>query len=698
MGQTSSQKPKPGRQHTSKSLQAHRLRVTESTSALQQGFLSLETPLLFTDQEGNITSANIAMLRLTEYAELVGQNVEILMPPESAQHHSEYMARYLKTQVGNVIGNGGRMVPLITKSGKRKTTMLSIGEVRNGFIASLMDLTPSMRLQEEKTRTAEAERAVDERSQFLSFLNHELRVPMNALSLAIALLNEKRNSSNACVEAYEQHLNDMRSCCDQIVHLLNDVLDIERMRADVYKYEYGPADMTQLVTKAKNISIMSCGKKVRGIDFLVNVSPVFQTYRLWCDEQRLLQVLINFITVGIEELIGTGPKKKQGIQRDSGVQVKPQVVVSVNCTWRDPVSTDNFLQTEFRVGDEAVPIDLSMQVWFTRAITQKVGRAAQHAAAGDGGVAGVVERTREKPVAREEEEKEEEEEEGKGEGDERGRLHSPVTESKMQNTSRGRCLAASTGKSEVDEARAYIDTHLYTPTDETNSYMGLGLAIAREIIEKGHFGTVHRWTKQSTTTLEARISAFVVPGTYAAPFRSIGLADALNDRENDRGSPAQTRDLSVSPSSLLSSDGGDSDTQHEDEAGEPGSCDVLYVEDNALNRRVVSELLHVSGFSTRLCENGRFAIEWFATPGNQCKVVVMDRSMPEVNGEQATRQILSTHPQQKIIGLTGDTEARHVRNMKEAGALRVLNKPVSHQELVRVIREVIDQPATQKEV
>lgn len=211
---------------------------------------------MFTDLEGNITSVNMAMLRLTEHDNLVGQSINILMPPEIVEHHGEYMTRYLKSKIGNVIGNGGRAVPLITKSGKRKIVLKSVGEVRGGFIASLQDLTPTMRLQEEETRTAVAVRAVEERSQFLSFLNHELRVPMNALSLAIALLNQKRDS-NTCVEAYDQHLKDMRSCCDQIVHLLNDVLDIERMRADVYNYEYGPADMTQLVTKATNISLLA---------------------------------------------------------------------------------------------------------------------------------------------------------------------------------------------------------------------------------------------------------------------------------------------------------------------------------------------------------------------------------------------------------------------------------------------------------
>jgi PAS domain S-box-containing protein len=667
--------------------------------------------LLFTDQEGVITSANMAMLHLTEYNNLVGQNVRILMPPEIAQRHDEYVARYHETKIGNVVGNGGRMVPLVTKSGKRKIVMKSVGEVRGGFIASLMDLTASMRLQEEKTRTSEAERAVDERSQFISFLNHELRVPMNALSLAIALLNEKRDKTNACVKSYDQHLKDMRSCCDQIVHLLNDVLDIERMRANVYKYEYGPADMSQLVTKAKNISLMACGEKVRGVDFLVNVSPVFQTYRLWCDEQRLLQVLINFITASVEELIGKGTRRKarKSNNRDSCARVNPQIVVSVNCTWRDQVSADDFLKTGFQVSDGAVPIDLSIQVWFIRAIV-RADKCADECAdectdertdectdecrfeRADECIdecrfeRAVVERTREKPEGKE------------------GKEEKEVAETKVQ-FAHGK-HAKGKARNEVDEARAYIDSHLYTPADETNSYMGLGLAIAREIIEKGHFGTVHRWTKQSTTTLEARISAFVVPGTYTESFQSIGLAGALSSED---GGPMRTRERSDNSSSISSSSSSsssssqpssedrESDAQNDEEEdiGEPGMCDVLYVEDDALNRRVVSQLLLAAGFSTRVCENGRFAIEWFATPGNECKVVVMDRTMPEVNGEQATRQILTIRPRQKIIGLTGDTEARHVGNMKEAGVLRVLSKPVSHTVLIQAIREVIDQKEAQ---
>ena len=43
--------------------------------------------------------------------------------------------------------------------------------------------------------------------------------------------------------------NDLRNCCETILHLLNDVLDMEKMRSGAYVYSYRPVDLTAVRTK-----------------------------------------------------------------------------------------------------------------------------------------------------------------------------------------------------------------------------------------------------------------------------------------------------------------------------------------------------------------------------------------------------------------------------------------------------------------
>lgn len=67
-------------------------------------------------------------------------------------------------------------------------------------------------------------------------------------------------------------------------------------------------------------------------------------------------------------------------------------------------------------------------------------------------------------------------------------------------------------------------------------------------------------------------------------------------------------------------------------------------------------------------------------------VVVMDIGMPDLNGMEATRQILAHNPKVKVIGLSTYSDKRYVRGMLEAGAYAYVVKVAAGEELIRAIR------------
>jgi two-component system, NarL family, response regulator NreC len=85
-------------------------------------------------------------------------------------------------------------------------------------------------------------------------------------------------------------------------------------------------------------------------------------------------------------------------------------------------------------------------------------------------------------------------------------------------------------------------------------------------------------------------------------------------------------------------------------------------------------------------DNGRRAVELAAELGPD--IVVMDSSMPDLNGIEATRQIRARHPAVQVIGLSMYTDKRYVLGMLEAGASGYLLKSAAGAELVRAIDEV----------
>jgi DNA-binding NarL/FixJ family response regulator len=69
-------------------------------------------------------------------------------------------------------------------------------------------------------------------------------------------------------------------------------------------------------------------------------------------------------------------------------------------------------------------------------------------------------------------------------------------------------------------------------------------------------------------------------------------------------------------------------------------------------------------------------------------IVVMDVGMPDLNGVEATRQILAADPKVKVIALSAYSEKQFVLAMLEAGAVGYLIKAAASEELVRAIRTV----------
>ncbi len=70
-------------------------------------------------------------------------------------------------------------------------------------------------------------------------------------------------------------------------------------------------------------------------------------------------------------------------------------------------------------------------------------------------------------------------------------------------------------------------------------------------------------------------------------------------------------------------------------------------------------------------------------------LIIMDVTMPELNGIEATRQILAIAPGIKVIALSMNSDSRFVLNMFRSGVSGYLLKECSQGELVKAIRTVI---------
>jgi DNA-binding NarL/FixJ family response regulator len=86
-------------------------------------------------------------------------------------------------------------------------------------------------------------------------------------------------------------------------------------------------------------------------------------------------------------------------------------------------------------------------------------------------------------------------------------------------------------------------------------------------------------------------------------------------------------------------------------------------------------------------EDGRMAVRLSRELVPQ--VVIMDVGMPDLNGIEATRQVLADTPGLKVIALSMHSDRRFVVNMLKAGASGYLLKDSAFEELAAAIRVVM---------
>jgi CheY-like chemotaxis protein len=133
-----------------------------------------------------------------------------------------------------------------------------------------------------------------------------------------------------------------------------------------------------------------------------------------------------------------------------------------------------------------------------------------------------------------------------------------------------------------------------------------------------------------------------------------------------------------------------SDMNHHSLREQGGPCEVLLAEDTPSNALMTTEMLAIADCQTTLVEDGRQAVQ--ACINHDFHLILMDVHMPEMDGLQATLVIRdwerqTGHRPSRIVGLTASAMPQEVEDCIKAGMNQVLTKPITIDELLRIVRE-----------
>jgi CheY-like chemotaxis protein len=120
-----------------------------------------------------------------------------------------------------------------------------------------------------------------------------------------------------------------------------------------------------------------------------------------------------------------------------------------------------------------------------------------------------------------------------------------------------------------------------------------------------------------------------------------------------------------------------------------GSGVILLVDDEELVRRFAATMLAHLGYTVLEAANGQEAIEVFQRNLSNIMLVILDLSMPVMDGEECLRRLRSIKPDVPVLLSSGFSETEAARRFQSADVATFLQKPYTAQHLAKLVKAAL---------
>jgi len=261
--------------------------------------------MILVNSSGTIELVNKQVERMFRYerSELLGKNVEILLPTPLQWNDAAMRSGYDVEPVSRVMGLGRDLF------GRRKDQSefpVEIGLNSIPTTAGPWLLRSVVDITERKRAEAKLQETTRLKSQFLANMSHEIRTPMNVIMGMSNLMLETELGPEQ--KGYAEMISNG---AESLLTIINDILDFSKIESGKLEITEGEFDLTGAVEDATSFFAETATRK--GIELVCHALPT--PGNVLGDAGRIRQVFVN--------LIG------------NAVKFTEQGSVQVSMTWKD---------------------------------------------------------------------------------------------------------------------------------------------------------------------------------------------------------------------------------------------------------------------------------------------------------------------------------------------------------------------------